>query len=209
MKNDHNQHGQSVNPNKAFNSGYEFSEELIAKSAQLDCLSEGYIKIKDGADFISYGQLFGKYLAGASEIHLVDPYINQGHHVANLVRFISEALDSSLSRGMPTLKHIHLTTQKAMAIYPDDSMDVAIAQKRQEQMLMRAAKSFATLDVTLTYNLVDSTDRLHDRYAELSNGWDIIMGRGLDFYKWIAKEEAHLVCRATYFGFKHRELETI
>lgn len=48
---------------------------------------EQHIVIKENQKGISYQRLFAPYLKGATEIHLIDPYLRKFHQVKNLMEF--------------------------------------------------------------------------------------------------------------------------
>ncbi|XP_017783624.1 PREDICTED: MIT domain-containing protein 1-like isoform X1 [Nicrophorus vespilloides] len=120
------------------------------------------IRIKNDDTGYSYESLFSEYLnSEVRKVQIEDPYIKAHHQVQNLVRFC-ELLVSKCKN----LKEIKLLTKK------DDT----------EQ-----TKGFELLKTDLANHnvvfIVDYSDSLHDRQIELSNGWVLKIGRGLDMFK--------------------------
>lgn len=191
--------------------GYVFEEELIAKSSQIEGLTSRTAKIKNGSSW-TYKDLIGDYLAGAKEIYLEEPYIAKYYQFENLKKFISTAIQASKLRGMPGLEKFHLLTFHADFAIASENMDNATAKRskpeealaKQEKFLKNLAKDLAELNIRFTYDFNDNKDEFHDRHAELSNGWYISMGRGLDIFKKSENEFIERTCRNTEFSFRRR-----
>jgi|GEM_PF-6843726 len=154
---------------------YIFNEELHAKSKALDKLeTQGAIIEKDSC--VTYEHIYGRYLAGAVEIFLKDPYVVQTYQIENLREFINTAINASKLTGMPVLEKFHLLTFPASHVSPDE-------EQRQKDMLDELAKNLTSEEnIRFTYEFKVDKDLIHDRHLELSNGWFIGMGRGLDIF---------------------------
>lgn len=154
---------------------YIFNEELHAKSKALDKLeTQGAIIEKDSC--VTYEHIYGRYLAGAVEIFLKDPYVVQTYQIENLREFINTAINASKLTGMPVLEKFHLITFPASHVSPDE-------EQKQKDMLDELAKNLNSEEnIRFTYEFKVDKDLIHDRHLELSNGWFIGMGRGLDIF---------------------------
>lgn len=128
---------------------------------------EGFnLTIRDNQTNISYKNLFGDYMAGATEYIIKDPYIRLSHQMRNFVelcRLIAELKveDDEVS--------IHLVTNN-----DPEFVDVA------HQNFTELADSLADIGIIFTYEL---NETLHDRSIEMNNGWKVILGRGLDIWQ--------------------------
>lgn len=112
----------------------------------------------------SYDAIFGDYLPGAKRIVIEDPYIRLRHQIGNLVRFCETVVQHAPA------KEIHLITGR----------DEDGAFNEQEAAFEDLAQSLRDLGVAFTW---EYSETLHDRTIRLSNGWTIMIGRGLDLYQ--------------------------
>ncbi len=129
-------------------------------------LNEGQVILRDNQTGISYEQLFGKYLRGATDIKVVDPYIRLPYQVRNLME-LARVIDMNKPEGQEV--QLRLTTYN------------------NEEYLMNSKGSFQQISDTLeplgiffTYSF---DENIHDRYIQPNNGWKIVLGRGLDIFQ--------------------------
>ena len=122
--------------------------------------------IRDNQTGISYDNLFGAYLIGATEIEIVDPYIRMPHQLRNFMEFVKLITDKMDPES--EIK-IHLVTT-CDEEYLENNGDA----------FNNMALSVESMGINLTYEF---DDFIHDRYIELNNGWKIILGRGLDIWQ--------------------------
>lgn len=115
---------------------------------------------------ISYENLFGAYLIGATEVKLVDPYIRQPFQLRNFMEFVKLLVDQKKSE---TELKLHLVT----------TCDEEFMETTQEAFDIMAY-SVESLGIILSYEF---DDFIHDRFIHLDNGWKIILGRGLDIWQ--------------------------
>jgi hypothetical protein len=124
-------------------------------------------EIADRASGVTYRELFGEYLAGATWIKIADPYIRQAYQVENLEDFLGQ-----MSLAKPC--QVELTTMYDE--YPRyGSSSERESKQRLDQLNQRLA---ATGAIQFSYKF-DPT--IHDRLIQTA-GWQIIPGRGLDIY---------------------------
>ncbi|KAM4867233.1 MIT domain-containing protein 1 isoform 2-T2 [Thomomys bottae] len=122
------------------------------------------IKIEENATGFSYESLLKEYLnETVTEVWIEDPYIRQTHQLYNFLRFCEMLIKSC------KVKTIHLLT----------SVD---AGNRTEQLiaLEEIKRSLGSHGVLLE---VEYSSSIHDREIRLNNGWQIKIGRGLDYFK--------------------------
>lgn len=130
-------------------------------------LKDKHIKIHYGDVGYSYESLFSEYLKGSEKIIVEDPFIRQNHQISNFIKFCELAIK------IGDVKIIKLIT------YTDDE----IQQKHNKEIFKKIEVSLYQNDVQFE---VEFSETLHDRQLILSNGWRIILGRGLDYFQSLA-----------------------
>ncbi len=153
--------------------GLDFSEsksgkEDISATNRVNSfeLINGQKIIRDNQTGISYDNLFGNYLIGATDIVVTDPYIRLPYQLRNFMEFaklLSEKKDSE------TEIKVHLVTN-------NNEEYIEGAKEAFEQMTY----SLESLGILFTYEFDDA---VHDRSIVMNNGWKIILGRGLDIWQ--------------------------
>lgn len=128
---------------------------------------EKHLKIHYGDIGYGYEDVFTKYFEGAKSITLQDPYIRQKHQVSNFLKL------AELIVKVGDCSKIHLITSS------DDQ-----EQERENIFTFdKIADSLFENEIEFTYEF---SSTIHDRRIETSNGWRIIMGRGLDYFQSLA-----------------------
>ncbi|MFA5417372.1 MAG: MIT C-terminal domain-containing protein, partial [Bacteroidales bacterium] len=122
--------------------------------------------IRDNQTGISYKNLFGDYLKGATEITVVDPYVRLPYQLRNFMEFTK--LIAELKTEDEEIK-LHLITSNIEEY-------VENAREAFKHMI----ESLEPLGIILTFEF---DDNIHDRSIDLNNGWRIILGRGLDIFQ--------------------------
>ncbi len=139
------------------------TEPVLSKEKRL----EGFnLSIRDNQTNISYKSLFGKYLVGATEYVIRDPYVRLPYQIRNfaeLCRLIAELQQE------------------------DEEITIELVTFNDEEYLESSRQAFeelgdslVTLGIELKYSF---SETLHDRCIEMNNGWKIILGRGLDIWQ--------------------------
>ena len=125
---------------------------------------EKTLLISDGEGGHSYKSLFGPYLKGAREIHLIDPYNRLEYPVRNLLSFIGiiDTVDGSVN--------FKLTTAA------DDEYQKRVNERKFEEI----AEGVKEHDINDTYEF---SETVHRRGIEADNGWSISIDRGLDIFQ--------------------------
>jgi len=125
---------------------------------------EKRIKILYGDSGYGYETLFKDYLIGATEIILEDAYIRQKHQVNNFLRLCEIIVK------IGDCKRITLITGA------DNE-----SQKKENNLLFdQISNSLYDHEIEFRYEF---SEILHDREIKLNNGWNIKMGRGLDYFQ--------------------------
>jgi ATP-dependent Lon protease len=134
---------------------------------KIEELKEKRIKIHYGDIGYGYDSLFKDYLVGAETITIEEPYIRQKHQIVNFVRFCE------LVVRVGDCKKLTLITSS------DDD-----GQKEENSI------TFAQIGTSLMENdiklEVKFNSKIHAREIILSNGWNILMDRGLDYFQSLA-----------------------
>lgn len=122
--------------------------------------------IRDNQSGISYDNLFGAYLLGATDVTLVDPYIRQPFQIRNFMEFVK------------------LLAEKKE---PENEIKLHLVTTCDEEYLETTTEAFnsivysvESIGIILTYEF---DNFIHDRHIVLNNGWKIILGRGLDLWQ--------------------------
>ena len=122
--------------------------------------------IRDNQTNISYKNLFGEYLKGATSFVIRDPFIRLPYQFRNFIE---------LCRLIAEIK-------------PNDAeIKIHLITTNNEDYIENAKESFAELIDSLTPLGIDLfyefSEAKEDRSIELDNGWKIVLGRGLDFWQ--------------------------
>ena len=128
---------------------------------------EKHLKVHYGDIGYSYEDVFKDYLAGATKVTLQDPYIRQSRQISNFLKL------AELIVKIGDCKKIHLVTAA------DDSEQ----ERENKYSFEKIADSLYENDIDFTFEF---SDTIHDRQIETSNGWRIVLGRGLDYFQSLA-----------------------
>jgi len=130
-------------------------------------LDEKRLKLYYGDIGYSYESVFKDYLEGGTEILLEDPYIRQKHQITNFLRFCEILV------RIGDCKKLTLVTSS------DDE-----AQKKDNTLAFdQIADNLFDHGIEFRFEF---NSNLHDRELKLNNGWNIKMGRGLDYFQSLA-----------------------
>jgi ATP-dependent Lon protease len=129
---------------------------------------EQHIVIKENQKGISYQRLFAPYLKGATEIHLIDPYLRKFHQVKNLMEFCE-----MLYRIKPVGDEIRLKV-----------FTNAEAGEKQEadSLLIQVQANLQGTGIDMDYE-IEPQGTQHARSIETDTGWKILLDRGLDIFQ--------------------------
>lgn len=123
--------------------------------------AERSVALAQGQTGVSYGSLFGPYLRGAVRVTLEDPFLSAPHQLRNLVAFVEAVC------MVNDCYEILVVTRSG-----------GEAQTAALEELRRSLKELGG-GLVLSWRF---SETLHDRALRLSNGWKIVLGRGLDFW---------------------------
>lgn len=122
--------------------------------------------IRDNQTQVTYDRLFGAYLKGVTHITIQDPYIRMPYQFRNLLELCSLIYQKNIETNY--LK-IHVITANEAEYYG-----------QSEDALSEIQLSLEELNIDFTFELDDT---IHDRFIKLDNGWQIMLGRGLDIWQ--------------------------
>jgi ATP-dependent Lon protease len=122
--------------------------------------------IRDNQTGISYKNLFGDYLIGATEIKVVDPYVRLPYQLRNLMELTKLIAEQ---KGEIEEVKFHLVTYNS-----EDYIE------NVKEAFRNITESLEPLGILFTYEFDENA---HDRSIEPNNGWKIILGRGLDIFQ--------------------------
>ena len=123
------------------------------------------ISIRENQTGVSYKTLFGSYLKGATLITIEDPYIRLPYQIRNFLELMGLIAEQ---KEMEDEVNVHLVTWNSEDRTPE-SIDAFDEIK----------ESVSEVGINLTYEFKE----FHDRKIITDNGWEIILGRGLDIFE--------------------------
>jgi len=131
-------------------------------------LKEGHLTVKENQRNISFDKLFGRYLQGASQITLTDPYIRAFHQIRNLMEFL-ETIVKYKPHGDEVAFHLITTVD-------DFNSD------KQLENLTKIQDGCPSVGIQFTWQFEKPTS-VHARHIVTDTGWKIALDRGLDIYQ--------------------------
>jgi ATP-dependent Lon protease len=137
------------------------------KAAETSVPLEKRLKIYYGDIGYGFDGVFRDYIIGATEITIEDPYIRQKHQVQNFIRFCEMAVKVGDCK-----KILLVTGSEDEGQLKDNTL---IFDQLSDNLFEHE------IEFRFEFNPV-----LHDREIKLSNGWNIKMGRGLDYFQSLA-----------------------
>jgi ATP-dependent Lon protease len=129
-------------------------------------LMPGQRILRDNQTNVTFAELFGPYLVGATKVVVTDPYIRLPYQLRNLME-----LARLLAAGLP----------------PGEELSLHLVTFNNEEYLANSREAFKEVSDSLAGSGIIFTyefdDTIHDRAIETDTGWKIILGRGLDIYQ--------------------------
>ena len=151
--------------------------DLIANEASVtsksvhketNVLKEQHLVFQENQKGVSFDDLFGPYLMGASKITITDPYIMKFHQIRNLMELL-ETIAKQKSEDEEIVVQL-ITVEDDF--YSDKQKDLLDDVKENVQI---AGISFSWKFVT--------RNSIHARHIVTDNGWKISLDRGLDVFQ--------------------------
>ena len=146
------------------------SNSSSANAYQEKPLLPGHEIFKEGRRGISYDNLFGPYLKGASNIRVIDPYIRKFHQIKNFVELLETIMK---------VKRLDEEVNVQLITVEDNIPEVAENQKKElDQLEGQASK----VGINLTVDYLEE-GKIHARSISIDTGWKISLDRGLDIFQ--------------------------
>ncbi|WP_425004472.1 BREX system Lon protease-like protein BrxL [Mycolicibacterium sp. S3B2] len=143
--------------------------EAAAGDPRPAAMRTGPVDIPENALGYSFAELFVPYLAGASRIDIVDPYLRAPHQLRNLYDLLVALV---VAKPADEIQSVHVVTGEETS--REDW------QRAQLTGLAEIKDAVAEGGIELT---CDFGQGLHDRQISTNTGWRIILGRGLDIFQ--------------------------
>lgn len=131
-------------------------------------LREQHLAFQENQRGLTFDQLFGPYLAGASRITITDPYLRAFHQLRNLMELL-ETL--SKRKALEDEVAVHVVT-----------VEDEFNGDRQTENLHKITEACAGIGIQFTWEY-DATGTRHDRDITTDLGWKILLSRGLDVFQ--------------------------
>ena len=131
-------------------------------------LREGHLIFQENRRGVSYDDLFGRYLFGAREITVTDPYIRLFFQLRNFMEFL-ETVVRHRATGDEIAVHLITVADEFKA-----------AQQHENFQKMRDAAAALGIEFSWEY---DTSGTLHARHIVTDTGWKISLDRGLDIFQ--------------------------
>jgi len=129
---------------------------------------ERHLTFQENQRGLSFDQLFGPYLVGASRIVITDPYLRAFHQLRNLMELLE-----TISR--------HKAPEDEVAVHVITIQD-DFNGDRQTDNLGKITEACAGIGIRFTWEY-DATGSRHDRDISTDHGWKIVLSRGLDIFQ--------------------------
>lgn len=148
----------------------KLKNKLGEANATSDYFARGYVDFQEDQVGVSYDSLFGPYLQGAFQVTLIDPYIRLSHQARNMMEFIETVRKFNTNDSRISVKLITI-----------EDADPETASKQQE--LLKQVQIYAAAEGIQFIFEFDDARVQHDRVMSTDTGWKIVLGRGLDIFK--------------------------
>ena len=158
-----------------------FESESSQSEGRAEAFFEGHREFQENQRGVSFDLLFGAYFRGATEITITDPYIRRFHQARNLMELFEVIAAGKDSADEVVVK----------LITSEETESDELARKQLEFLAkVRAGALGAGIHVEVEF---DSS--IHDRSIVTDNGWQILLGRGLDIFQYVAHDPFDLSYR--------------
>ncbi|MCY4226675.1 MAG: BREX system Lon protease-like protein BrxL [Gammaproteobacteria bacterium] len=155
---------------------HDFSEITQTKSAQNESgpssvrpvLEEKHLTYQENQKGISFDNLFGPYLIGATKIMITDPYIRIFYQIRNLMELLETVV-----------KHKSLDQEVFMHLVTTEDQN---RNDQQVENLEKIKKSGYSVGIKFTWEF-DNSRSIHARHITTDHGWKISLDRGLDIFQ--------------------------
>jgi ATP-dependent Lon protease len=137
--------------------------------------AETHLVFQENQRGVTFDRLFGPYLARASKICIVDPYLRMFHQQRNLMELL-ETVSKSNEPGHEVAVHV-LTAEDEFSA------------DKQADNFQKMAEACSGIGIAFTWEF-DQSGKKHDRDISTDTGWKIVLSRGLDVFQRYELNEA-------------------
>lgn len=138
-------------------------------------LEEKHLVFQENQKGLSFDDLLGPYLEGATTITVTDPYIRLFYQVRNFMEFLETVVK-------------HKAPDEEVAVHLVTTEDTFKGEQQQENF-MKMQASASAIGVNFTWEF-DDTGTIHARHIVTDHGWKISLDRGLDIFQHYEMNEA-------------------
>jgi ATP-dependent Lon protease len=143
--------------------------------APAPALKEHHVAFQENQRGVTFDQLFGPYLAGATRITITDPYLRAFHQLRNLMELLETISKQKVAEDEVS---VHVITVE------DD-----FHGDRQTENLQKIKDACAEIGIQFSWEY-DTTGTRHDRDISTDHGWKVVLSRGLDVFQRFELNEA-------------------
>jgi ATP-dependent Lon protease len=170
----------AANAGDATSAGASVAVELpkqptAASASPAPVLKEQHVAFQENQRGVTFDQLFGPYLAGATRITVTDPYLRVFHQLRNLMELLETV---SKQKGPEDEVSLHVVT-----------VEDEFHGDRQTENLQKIADACTGIGIQFSWEY-DTTGTRHDRDISTDHGWKIVLSRGLDIFQRFELNEA-------------------
>lgn len=137
-------------------------------ASERQSLEEKHLTYQENQRGLSFDELLGPYLKGASRITITDPYIRLFYQVRNLMELLETIVKFKPKEDEVS---VHLITTE------DESKGI-----QQQEYFQKIKKSCGAAGINFTWEF-DVTGSIHARHIVTDHGWKILLDRGLDIFQ--------------------------
>lgn len=131
-------------------------------------LKEKHLTFQENQRGISFDNLLGLYLRGATKITVTDPYIRLYYQIRNFMEFLETVV-----------KHKSLDEEVAIHLMTTED---EFKGEQQKENFEKIKESSSAVGINFTWEF-DSTGTIHARHIMIDQGWKILLDRGLDIFQ--------------------------
>ena len=142
--------------------GHSVSESTQPK------LQEQHVVIIENQRGVSYDELFGPYLYGASHITITDPYIRLFYQARNLMELLETV--------------VKIKSEEDEVVVSLVTVEDEFKGEQQREWLNEIQSSMLTVGIKFAYSF-DNSGAQHARHITTDSGWKISLDRGLDIFQ--------------------------
>lgn len=129
---------------------------------------EQHLVFEDNQKGVSFDELLGPYIKGASEIVITDAYIRKFHQARNLMEFLETVAKNKADDEEVDVKLITIEDE--------------FTGEQQKDFLMSIQENIWGAGICFSWEF-DKNNTIHARHIITNTGWKILLDRGLDIFQ--------------------------